>query len=91
MDAIIIMLGVCLGLLLLGILVVKFISSVYMPFVEERDYIRMEIARSHGDARIHYKHELRRLYLAQIPFIGGRLAEANRKRAVKRKNENNPL
>lgn len=80
-------LGMCLVAVILIILAIKYISTVYMPFVEERDFIKMEIARSHGDSRVHYQHELKRLYLSQIPFIGGFLVEASRKRARKRREQ----
>ena len=78
-------LGICLVAVILIILLVKYISTVYMPFVEERDFIKMEIARSHGNSRVHWQHELHRLYLAQIPFVGGMLAEANKTREIKRR------
>ena len=78
-------LGICLAAVILIILLVKYISTIYMPFIEERDFLKMEIARSHGDSRVHYQHELKRLYLSQIPFIGGMLAEADRKRMRKRR------
>lgn len=78
-------LGICLVAVILIILAIKYVSTVYMPFVEERDFIKMEIARSHGNSRVHWQHELRRLYLAQIPFIGGILAEANKIREIKRR------
>ena len=78
-------LGICLVAVILIILAVKYISTVYMPFVEERDFIKMEIARSHGNRRVHWQHELHRLYLAQIPLIGGILAEANKTHEIKRR------
>lgn len=78
-------LGICLVAVILIILAIKYVLTVYMPFVEERDFIKMEIARSHGNSRVHWQHELRRLYLAQIPFIGGILAEANKIREIKRR------
>ena len=80
-------LGICMVAVILIILLIKYISCVYMPFVKERDFIKMEIARSHGDSRVHYQHELKRLYLLQIPFIGGFLIQASRKKARKRKKQ----
>lgn len=85
MDFLIIFLGVCLFVLLIGILVVKFIAGTYMPFAEERDYLRMEVMRTHGNERIHWQHELRRLYLSLIPFIGVYLARRSRKRERKKR------
>ena len=78
-------LGICLVVVILIILAIKYIAAIYMPFVEERDFIKMEIARSHGNRRVHWQYELHRLYLAQIPFIGVMLAEANRAREAKRR------
>lgn len=78
-------LGICLVAVILIILIVKYISTVYIPFIEERDFLKMEIARSHGNNRVHYQHELKRLYLSQIPFIGTMLAEANRNRMRKQR------
>ena len=80
-------LGICLVADILIILLVKYISTIYTPFIEERDFLKMEIARSHGDSRVHYQHELKRLYLLQIPFIGGFLIQASRKKARKRKKQ----
>ena len=74
-------LGICLVATILIILLVKYISTVYMPFIEERDFLKMEIARSHGNNRVHYQHELKRLYLSQIPFIGASLAERSRRKS----------
>ena len=80
-DITVLFLGAGLVLFFAGILFVKFMASIYVPFIEERDYIRMEIAGKKGDERIHWEHELRRLYIAQIPFIGIFLAEQSRKKS----------
>ena len=80
-DIIVLFLGACLVLLFAAVFLIKFIANVYVPFMEERDFIYMEIVRSKGNERIHWKHELRRLYIAQIPFIGVFLAERSRKRS----------
>ena len=80
-DIIVLFLGACLVLLFAAVFLIKFIASVYVPFIEERDFIRMEIVRSKGNERIHWEHELRRLYIAQIPFIGIFLAEQSRKKS----------
>ncbi|MBQ8808513.1 MAG: hypothetical protein IJZ81_04335 [Clostridia bacterium] len=68
-------LGICLVLFFIIVLFVKYIANVYMPFVDDRDYIRMEIMRSHGSERIHWQHELTRLYLGKIPFVGKHMAK----------------
>ena len=78
-------LGICLVIIILIGLVLKYISSIYIPFAEERDFLKMELSRSYGSSRLHYKHELRRLYLAQIPFIGIMLADADKRYEIKRR------
>lgn len=80
-DFILSFLGVCLVLLIAAIFLVKFVAGVYVPFIEDRDFIRMEIARSHGNERMHWERELRRLYISQIPIIGVALAERSRRRS----------
>ena len=52
-------------------LVFAYIINVYLPFKEERDYIKMEMESSFGKKDYSYwKRELRRLYLSLIPLIG---------------------
>ena len=80
-DTTVLFLGACLVLFFAAVFLIKFIASVYVPFKEERDFIRMEIVRSKGNERIHWEHELHRLYIAQIPFIGIFLAERSRKKS----------
>ena len=84
-DFFIILLGICVFLLLIGILVIRFVAGTYIPFTADREFIRMEIMRTHGNERIHWQHELRRLYLSQIPFIGVYLAKISRKRERKKR------
>ncbi len=47
-----------------------FYFCVITPFLETRRYIKLEIGRSDGYERMHWKHELKRLYISLIPFIG---------------------
>ena len=83
-DILIMFLGVCLLLMFTGILVIKFIMSVYLPFTEERNFIQREIMRTQGNEQVHWRHELKRLYISQIPLIGVYLAESSRKRGKKK-------
>lgn len=80
-DILFLFLGICMLLLIAAIFLLKFIVSVYIPFVEEREFIRTEITRTHGNERMHWEHELKRLYISQIPFIGVMLAEKSRRRS----------
>ena len=83
-DLLIIFLGVCLALVFIAILLVKLIVSVYIPFSQERDFIRSKIMWTYGEKKAHWKREMRRLYLEQIPVIGEILADKSR-RAEKRR------
>ena len=47
-----------------------FYFYVVMPFIEERNYIKMEMQRSDDEEYYYWKRELKRLYLSQIPIIG---------------------
>lgn len=85
MDLLVIVLGVCLAVLLVSIMVAKFFMKVYMPFVDDRDFIRMEIVRSHGNERVHWQHELKRLYIGMIPFVGGFLVSRSRAKGKKQR------
>ncbi len=62
------------------ILLVKFIVEVQLPFIAERDFIRMEIERTFGEEKIKWENELKWLYLSHIPFIGMRLVEKSREK-----------
>ena len=48
-----------------------FFINFYLPFKEERDYIKMEMQRSYEEDEYRYwKKELKHLYLRSIPLIG---------------------
>ncbi|MBQ7974821.1 MAG: hypothetical protein IJ300_03960 [Clostridia bacterium] len=40
------------------------------PFVEKKNYIKMEIRRSAGEEKLYWEHELVKLYYSGIPVIG---------------------
>ena len=84
-DLLVIILGVCLALLIFAILFMKFITCVYLPFADDRDFIKLEIMRSHGNERIHWQHEMKRLYLSMIPIVGKHLADISRRKGKKQR------
>lgn len=58
-------------LLLFGTLIVlAFIVNVWIPYQDERSYIKMEIQRSDGEEREYWKHVLREFYISHIPIFG---------------------
>ena len=47
-----------------------FINS-YLPFKDERDYIKMEMERSFEEEEyLYWKKELKKLYISKIPIVG---------------------
>ena len=52
-------------------LFLAFIINFYLPFKEDRDYIKQEMERSFDEEEYRYwQRELKRLYLRSIPLIG---------------------
>lgn len=84
-DLLVVVLGICLIILIFIILMMKFITCVYLPFADDRDFIKLEIMRTHGNERIHWQHEMKRLYLGMIPLVGKHLVNMSRKRGQKRR------
>ena len=64
-------------LILIGALVIGFALfcifyvHLYVPFKEEKEYIKMEMKRSHSKESYRYwKRRLRKLYFSRMPVIG---------------------
>ena len=52
-------------------LIVALFVNFFIPFKEERDYIKMEMQRSYEEVEYRYwRRELKYLYLRSIPLIG---------------------
>ena len=52
-------------------LIVALFVNFFIPFKEERDYIKMEMHRSYEENEYRYwRRELKYLYLRSIPLIG---------------------
>lgn len=52
-------------------LILAFFINFFIPFKKERDYIKMEMARSYDEDEYRYwRRELKYLYLRSIPLIG---------------------
>ena len=57
-------------LLLFGTLIVlAFIVNVWIPYQDERSYIKMEIQRSDGEEWEYWKHVLREFYITEENFF----------------------
>ena len=47
-----------------------FFVNTYMPFKNEKDYIKREMARSFDEEEyLYWKRELKMLYISEIPII----------------------
>lgn len=84
-DLLVVILGICLIVLIFVILMMKFITCVYLPFADDRDFIKLEILRTHGNERIHWQHEMKRLYLGMIPLVGKYIVDFSRRRGQKQR------
>ena len=52
-------------------LITALFVNFFIPFKEERDYIKMEMQRSYEEDEYRYwRRELKYLYLRSIPLIG---------------------
>lgn len=66
-ELLLIILVMIIGVFLVAALFVNF----FIPFKEERDYIKMEMQRSYEEDEYRYwRRELKYLYLRSIPLIG---------------------
>ena len=84
-DVVVNVLGACVFLIFVAILLMKFVMHIYIPFTESREFIKLEIVKARGNARVHWQHELRRLYMGMIPLIGGYLVRKSRERGKKQR------
>lgn len=59
-----------LAAIIVFFLLLAFFVNVCIPFKRERDYIKMEMARSFEEKEyLYWKRELKRLYFSYIPLI----------------------
>ncbi len=52
------------------LIVIAFYINVLRPFLDDRQYIIMEMKRSDGGEYRYWKRELKLLYISLIPIIG---------------------
>lgn len=62
---------------------IKFFLTMYLPFVEEREYIEEKIKSKSGEERQFWEAELKNLYIGIIPFIGDYIVRKSRRRKRK--------
>ena len=59
-----------LGVIFSIIIVIAFYINVWIPFVNRRSYIKMEMSRTTGEKKKYWKKQLRYLYIEHIPVVG---------------------
>lgn len=69
-------------------LILSFFINLYLPFKGERDYIRMEMARSFKEEEyLYWKEELKMLYISKIPIVGCYVQGLAERKMKRRKEE----
>ena len=83
-DVFIFLTATALVVVFLAMFIMKFIVSVYFPFIDEYEHIKHKIVfSSHHDEREYWKREKKRLYVSYIPLVGSFFA--SRMKPKKRK------
>ncbi len=67
-NEILVPLGIILAVLLL--LILNAFVMNWLPFRENRDYIKMEMHRAEGSEYRYWSRQLKTLYLSHIPIVG---------------------
>lgn len=83
-DVFILLAGAGVAIAFLVMCIIKFIVSIYFPFVDEYDHIKNKIMFStHHDEKVYWIRERRILYVSYIPLIGGFLANKMKRKKKK--------
>ncbi len=62
---------------------IKFFLTMYLPFAEEREYIKEKIKSKSGEERLFWESELKNLYIGVIPLLGEYIVRKRRRRKRK--------
>lgn len=61
---------VIIAIFIVFLIFIAFFINSYLPFKEDMDYIKAEMARSHGkEEYLYWKRELKMLYMSKIPIV----------------------
>ncbi len=65
-DFVIVVIAMIVGLFV----IIALFLNLYLPFKEEKDYIKMEMARSFDKKEyLYWKGQLKKLYISKIPIV----------------------
>lgn len=65
--------------------VAAFIVHFWLPFIKQRNYIKMEIRRSDGEEKKYYERQLKLFYASHIPLVRRFIFKREEKRRNRKK------
>ena len=84
-DVFVLLAGAALVIAFLVMFIIKFIVSVYFPFVDAYDHIKSKIMFSNNyDEQKYWIKEKKRLFVSYIPLVGEFLARKMKSKKKKR-------
>lgn len=61
---------VIIAVFIISFIFIAFFINFFIPFKEEKDYIKMEMERSFEEEEyLYWKRELKMLYISKIPIV----------------------
>lgn len=82
-DIFVLFIAAVLILFFVLVFAIKFFLTEYLPFAEEREYIKEKIQSKSGEERAFWEAELKNLYIGVIPFLGDYIVRKRRRRKRK--------
>ena len=65
--------------------VAAFIVNFWLPFIKQRNYIKMEIRRSDGEEKKYYERQLKLFYASHVPLVRRFIFKREEKRRNRKK------
>ncbi len=65
--------------------VAAFIVNFWIPFIKQRNYIKMEIRRSDGEEKKYYERQLKLFYASHVPLVRRFIFKREEKRRDRKK------
>lgn len=65
--------------------VAAFIVNFWIPFIKQRNYIKMEIRRSDGEEKKYYERQLKLFYASHVPLVRRFIFKREEKRRNRKK------
>lgn len=65
--------------------VAAFVVNLWLPFIKQRNYIKMEINRSDGEEKKYYERQLKLFYASHVPLVRRFIFRREEKRRNRKK------